>query len=83
MSKLNKPIIFSDFFTEGQYETEVETLSISDKSKSLTIGVPKEIILSERRVALVPHSIRTLTGYGHHIVIERRIDGQFYRSSLF
>jgi alanine dehydrogenase len=70
MSKLNKPIIFSDFFTEGQYETEVETLSISDKSKSLTIGVPKEIILSERRVALVPHSIRTLTGYGHHIVIE-------------
>jgi hypothetical protein len=52
MSKLNKPIIFSDFFTEGQYETEVATLSVSDKSKSLTIGIPKEIILSEHRVAL-------------------------------
>jgi alanine dehydrogenase len=70
MSKLNKPIIFSDFFTEGQYETEVEMLSVGDKSKSLTIGVPKEVILSERRVALVPHSIRTLIGYGHQVIIE-------------
>ena len=70
MSKLNKPIIFSDFFTEGQYQTEVETLSTQDKTKSLTIGVPKEIILNEHRVALVPHSIRTLIGYGHKVIIE-------------
>jgi len=70
MSKLNKPIIFSDFFTEGQYETEVETLAYSDKSKSLTIGVPKEIILSENRVGIVPQSIRTLVGYGHKVIIE-------------
>ncbi|MBK9737367.1 MAG: alanine dehydrogenase [Saprospiraceae bacterium] len=70
MSKLYKPVAFSDFFTEGQYETEVETLSISDKSKSLTIGVPKEIILSENRVGIVPQSIRTLIGYGHKVVIE-------------
>jgi alanine dehydrogenase len=70
MSKLNQPIIFSDFFTEGQYQTEVETLEISDKSKTLIIGVPREIILSEHRVAIVPHSIRTLVGYGHKIIIE-------------
>jgi alanine dehydrogenase len=70
MSKLNKPIIFSDFFTKGQYETEVETLAYSGKSKSLTIGVPKEIILSENRVSLVPASIRTLVGYGHKVIIE-------------
>ncbi|MBK8517641.1 MAG: alanine dehydrogenase [Saprospiraceae bacterium] len=70
MSKLNKPIIFSDFFTEGQYESEVETLAIRDRKKSLTIGIPKEIILCEHRVALAPQSIRTLVGYGHKIVIE-------------
>jgi alanine dehydrogenase len=70
MSKLKNPIIFSDFFTEGQYETEVETLAISSTKKTLTIGVPKEIILSERRVSLVPHSIRTLVGYGHKVIIE-------------
>ncbi|MGB4957969.1 MAG: alanine dehydrogenase [Saprospiraceae bacterium] len=70
MSKKNNPIIFSDFFTVGQYETEVETLAVAGKSQSLTIGVPKEIILSEHRVALVPHSIRTLVGYGHKVIIE-------------
>ena len=70
MSNLKKPIIFADFFTEGQYETEVETLAYSERKKSLTIGIPKEVILSEHRVSLVPHSIMTLTGYGHRVIIE-------------
>lgn len=70
MSKIKKPIIFSDFFTEGQYETEVEMISTGESSKSLSIGIPKEIILSERRVTLVPHSVRTLVGYGHQVTIE-------------
>lgn len=70
MSKIKKPIIFSDFFTEGQYETEVEMISTGESSKSLSIGIPKEIILSERRVTLVPHSVRTLIGYGHQVTIE-------------
>ncbi len=65
-----KPIVFSEFFTEGQYETEVETLAISEKKQSLTIGIPKETILHEHRVALVPASIRSLTGYGHKVVVE-------------
>ncbi len=70
MSHQKKPIIFSDFFTEGQYETEVEKLVIGERKKSLTIGIPKEVILSEHRISLVPHSIRTLIGYGHKVIIE-------------
>lgn len=70
MSQQNKPIIFSDFFTEGQYETEVQAMTYGGSSKSLTIGVPKEIILCENRVAIVPHSIHTLVGYGHKVIIE-------------
>jgi alanine dehydrogenase len=70
MSQPAKPIIFSDFFTEGQYQTEVETLAVSESKKSLTIGVPKEIILSEHRISLAPQSIRTLVGYGHKVIIE-------------
>jgi alanine dehydrogenase len=70
MGKLNKPIIFSDFFTEGQYETEVKSISLGEKAGKLTIGVPKETILHENRVALVPNSIRTLTGYGHRVIME-------------
>ncbi|KXK38724.1 MAG: alanine dehydrogenase [Saprospiraceae bacterium] len=70
MSKIKKPIIFSDFFTEGQYETEVEMLAVKENAQRLTIGIPKEILISERRVALTPHSIRTLVGYGHNVVVE-------------
>lgn len=70
MSKKKTPIIFSDFFTEGQYATEVETLMVQNKDKKLKIGVPKETILSERRVSLVPHSIRTLVGYGYEVIVE-------------
>jgi len=70
MSKKKTTIIFSDFFTEGQYATEVETLMVSNKDKKLKIGVPKETILSEHRVALVPHSIRTLVGYGYEVIVE-------------
>ncbi len=65
-----KPFVFSDFFTKGQYETEVEPRMLGNTSKNLAIGVPKETILHERRVALVPHSIHTLTGFGHSVTVE-------------
>jgi alanine dehydrogenase len=65
-----KPVSFSDFFTEGQYETQSETIATGHSKKSLIIGVPKETILCENRVALVPHSVRTLTGYGHKVIVE-------------
>jgi proton-translocating NAD(P)+ transhydrogenase subunit alpha len=34
------------------------------------IGVPKEILPDERRVALVPDVIRKLTGAGHEVIVE-------------
>jgi alanine dehydrogenase len=70
MSLPKKPIIFSTFFTEGQYITEVEELKLNDKNKNLVIGIPKETILAENRISIVPSSIRSLTGYGHTVVIE-------------
>ncbi len=60
---------FSEFFTEGQYQTQPETLEVGRKSNKLNIGVPKENSLKESRVALVPHSVRSLMGYGHHVKI--------------
>ncbi len=71
MDDIKKPLQFSQFFTAGQYETQVETLAIESKKKKVLIGIPKESRLSEDRVALVPNSIRTLTGYGHRVIIER------------
>jgi alanine dehydrogenase len=70
MSQSIKPIHFSDFFTEGQFETQAETLFVETKPKQLSIGIPKETILCENRVSLVPHSLRSLIGYGHNVLVQ-------------
>ncbi len=61
---------FSTFFTQGQYETQVETLEVLGKNEGATIGVLKEDFDHENRVALVPYSIRTIVGYGHKVMVE-------------
>lgn len=71
MTDFGKKVSFSDFFTEGQYETQAEVLEVSSGSKKIKIGIPKETGGDENRISLVPNSIRTLVGYGHHIIIER------------
>jgi alanine dehydrogenase len=70
MSQPKHSIVFSTFFTEGQYMTEVEELAIDRKDKSIVIGIPKETILAENRTPIVPASVRVLVGYGHKVVIE-------------
>ncbi|MDQ6807506.1 MAG: Re/Si-specific NAD(P)(+) transhydrogenase subunit alpha [Actinomycetota bacterium] len=37
----------------------------------MKIGVPKESVAGERRVALVPEIVRKLTAQGHEVVVER------------
>jgi len=70
MNDGGKSAIFSEFFTKGQYETQTEMLAVDANKKGVTIGIPKEVLSSEHRVSLVPHSIRTLIGYGHRVVVE-------------
>lgn len=70
MSDSKKKISFTEFFTEGQYQTQVETLAIDPKKKDILIGIPKEDSPDESRVSLVPNSIRTLVGYGHKVIVE-------------
>lgn len=82
MSPSIKNIHFSDFFAEGQFETQAETLLYETKAKSLTIGIPRETILCEHRVALVPYSLRTLTGYGHKVIVEREAGKDSYFSDI-
>lgn len=64
------PVSFSKFFTESQFETQEERLAIGERSKNVTIGVPKEDHEKENRVSIVPNSIRTLVGFGHRVVVE-------------
>jgi alanine dehydrogenase len=80
MSDFGKKISFTDFFSEGQFETQVETLAVSQRKESITIGIPAETTLSENRVPLVPNSIRTLIGYGHEVHIESGAGNNAYFS---
>ena len=42
----------------------------------MRIGVPKETVPGERRVALVPDVVRRLTGQGHEVVVEPGAGGR-------
>jgi alanine dehydrogenase len=50
--------------------TQPEMLDVQHKQQQLFIGIPKETTLQENRVALVPHSVATLTAHGHRVVVE-------------
>lgn len=50
--------------------TQTETLEVTPRHQKLFIGIPKETTLQENRVALVPHSVSTLTAHGHQVVVE-------------
>ncbi len=61
---------FSTFFSKGQYETQVDTLEVGLSDHNISIGIPAEKDSNEHRVPIVPPSIRTITGYGHKVVVE-------------
>lgn len=50
--------------------TQPEMLDVSPRHQRLFIGIPKETTLQENRIALVPHSVMTLTAHGHRVVVE-------------
>ncbi|MCX6252637.1 MAG: alanine dehydrogenase [Bacteroidetes bacterium] len=56
---------YSDFLLPKE-----EMLEVGRQSSSLTIGVPKETILNENRVILIPEGVRLLSNHGHHVMIE-------------
>jgi alanine dehydrogenase len=47
-----------------------ELLQVLASQEDLTIGIPKEISLQERRVALVPEAVALLVAHGHDVLIE-------------
>lgn len=76
MSDKDKRINIPKSITEGRYETQSETLSVSTRPNKLFIGIPREVIMQENRVALVPSSVATLIAYGHRVVVETKAGEQ-------
>ena len=59
-----------DELTGGYGQTRTETLAVETKQESLFIGIPKEITLQERRVALVPSGVSNLTSRSHRVLVQ-------------
>src|ERR1700755_3025763 len=77
---LSKPVISAGF----SYETQEETLDIKPQSAKLTIGIPKEMVLQENRVALIPEAINVLVNNGHHVIVETKAgEGSKYSDNDF
>ncbi len=70
MSDQEKRIPIPREFAQSGYEPQTELLPIQHKNRELSIGIPKEITLQEKRVALVPSSIITLIANGHRVLVE-------------
>jgi len=47
-----------------------ELLQVKAGQESLTIGIPKETSLQEKRVALVPEAVALLVAHGHEVLVE-------------
>ena len=48
-----------------------EMLEVKQNFKSLSIGIPKESSLQEKRVALTPESVELLVNSGHKVYVEK------------
>ncbi|MDR0228427.1 MAG: alanine dehydrogenase [Flavobacteriaceae bacterium] len=48
-----------------------ECLMVERKKSDLFIGVPKENVLTEKRICITPEAVQTLSTYGHRVLIEK------------
>ena len=62
---------FLSFSESGFYLPQEEVLEKKYQKHKLSIGIPKEIFLQEKRVALAPDSVALLVNHGHRIIFER------------
>ena len=60
------------YFTGGEFQVQEEILAVETHPQKLFIGIPKETVNQENRVALSPNSVVALTGRGHRVVVQNR-----------
>lgn len=63
-------VSLAEELTSGYGQTQTETLAVEPQQESLFIGIPKEITLQERRVAMVPSGVANLSSRGHRVLVE-------------
>ncbi len=74
----SKPFVSPSF----TYETLEETLDVKPKVVELLIGIPRETLFQENRIALTPEAIKVLTANGHRVTMETKAgEGSSYSDS--
>src|ERR1041384_6136315 len=53
-------------------ETKEELVKVRQKKDKLFIGIPKERMFQEKRIALTPESVEILVANGHRVMMETR-----------
>ena len=71
---------FLSFSEAGFTLPQEEVLELDSKNKKLTIGIPKETLLQEKRIGLVPDAVNLLTNNGHHVIVQSGV-GEFINFS--
>jgi alanine dehydrogenase len=58
-------------FSQGSFTLpQEEVLELKSENKKLSIGIPKEVLLQEKRIGLVPDAVNLLTNHGHHVIVQ-------------
>ncbi|MBF25318.1 MAG: alanine dehydrogenase [Flavobacteriales bacterium] len=58
-------------FSEGAFTLpQEEVLELKSENKQLSIGIPKEVLLQEKRIGLVPDAVNLLTNNGHNVIVQ-------------
>ncbi len=58
-------------FSEGGFSLpQEEVLELESKTQKLSIGIPKETLLQEKRIGLVPDAVNLLTNNGHKVIVQ-------------
>ncbi|MFW6352325.1 MAG: alanine dehydrogenase [Bacteroidota bacterium] len=59
------------FSSSGKLLPQEETLEVRKRKNPLTIGIPRETSLQEKRIPLAPEGVNILTQNGHRVLIEK------------
>lgn len=61
---------FESLAAESQLYPQESIIDIKRPKKSLSIGIPKELMMQEKRVPLTPNGVKLLVNNGHEVKIE-------------
>ncbi len=70
--------------SDANVQTKEQLQKVSRQRRSISLGIPKEKHHFEKRVALTPHDVKLLSGYGFKVIMEKGAgDNAFFTNSEY